>query len=84
MITEIKDKVEEFRLAETQKVINNVNKLFAEQNKTKKAFKDKMAGRYSDVYLNKVFSGSRDLTDEILDAFCDFLNVDRETLLEGI
>lgn len=84
MILETEKKIHKIRIEDNQKLLNNINQLFATQNKTKQSFKVAMADRYSSIYITKVFSGSREITDEFLDSICAFFNVNRETVIEGI
>lgn len=83
MIIETEKKIHKIRVEDNQKLLNKINQLFAEQNRTKQSFKVAMADRYSSIYITKVFSGSREITDDFLDSICAFFGVDRQTFIEG-
>ena len=83
MITENEKKIHKIRVEDNQKLLDNINKIFAERNVKKKEFKTAMADRYSDIYITKVFSGSREITDEFLDSICAFFDIDRSDVIEG-
>jgi hypothetical protein len=83
MITENEQKIHKIRVEDNQKLLNNINELFAKRNVKKKEFKTAMADRYSDIYITKVFSGSREITDEFLDSICAFFKVDRSEVIKG-
>ena len=83
MIAETAEKIQKIRIEENKKLLTNINKLFTDSGKTKNSFKQFTVERYSDVYLTKVFAGSREITDEFLDLICEFFNVDRDKVIAG-